>query len=90
MRRNTRCFSLGEVNIGSDHPISVQSMTKTDTRDIEKTVEQINELEMAGCDIATASAAKPKLLNFTKAAKYFNCFNEIFFISFSYNKYKKM
>ena len=51
MRRNTRCFSLGEVNIGSDHPISVQSMTKTDTRDIEKTVEQINELEMAGCDI---------------------------------------
>ena len=51
MRRNTRCFNLGEVNIGSDHPISVQSMTKTDTRDIEKTVEQINELEMAGCDI---------------------------------------
>ena len=51
MRRNTRCFNLGEVNIGSDHPISVQSMTKTDTRDIEKTVQQINELEIAGCDI---------------------------------------
>ena len=51
MRRKTRNFNLGNIGIGSDSPISVQSMTKTDTRDIDKTVNQINELELAGCDI---------------------------------------
>ena len=51
MRRKTRNFNLGNIGIGSDSPISVQSMTKTDTRDIDKTVNQINELKLAGCDI---------------------------------------
>lgn len=51
MRRQTRQFILGNVKIGGGAPVSVQSMTKTDTRDIDATVEQINQLEKAGCDI---------------------------------------
>jgi len=39
------------VKIGGDAPISVQSMTKTDTRDVRKTVHQIHRLEEAGCEI---------------------------------------
>ncbi|HEY7536090.1 MAG TPA: flavodoxin-dependent (E)-4-hydroxy-3-methylbut-2-enyl-diphosphate synthase [Thermodesulfobacteriota bacterium] len=51
MRRATRQIALGKVKIGGGAPISVQSMTKTDTQDIPATVRQIMELEMAGCDI---------------------------------------
>jgi (E)-4-hydroxy-3-methylbut-2-enyl-diphosphate synthase len=50
-RRNTRQISLGSVKIGGNAPISVQSMTKTDTRDIRRTVAQIWRLEKAGCEI---------------------------------------
>ena len=50
-RRKTREIRLGAVRIGGDAPISVQSMTKTDTRDADATVEQIWALEAAGCDI---------------------------------------
>jgi (E)-4-hydroxy-3-methylbut-2-enyl-diphosphate synthase len=42
---------MGPLKIGGDAPISVQSMTKTDTRDIRKTVEQIRRLERAACEI---------------------------------------
>src|SRR5574341_474782 len=51
MRRETREITLGSVKIGGVAPISVQSMTKTDTQDIPATVKQIKELEVAGCDI---------------------------------------
>jgi (E)-4-hydroxy-3-methylbut-2-enyl-diphosphate synthase len=50
-RRKTRQISVGSVKIGGDAPISVQSMTKTDTRDIRKTVHEIRHLEEAGCEI---------------------------------------
>jgi (E)-4-hydroxy-3-methylbut-2-enyl-diphosphate synthase len=50
-RRKTRQISIGSVKVGGDAPISVQSMTKTDTRDIRKTVYQIRRLEEAGCEI---------------------------------------
>jgi (E)-4-hydroxy-3-methylbut-2-enyl-diphosphate synthase len=50
-RRKTRQICIGPVKIGRDAPISVQSMTKTDTRDIRKTVRQIRRLEEAGCEI---------------------------------------
>jgi len=50
-RRKTRQISIGPVKVGRDAPISVQSMTKTDTRDIRKTVYQIRRLEEAGCEI---------------------------------------
>jgi (E)-4-hydroxy-3-methylbut-2-enyl-diphosphate synthase len=50
-RRKTHQICIGPVKIGRDAPISVQSMTKTDTRDIGKTVRQIRLLEEAGCEI---------------------------------------
>ncbi len=50
-RRKTRQIQLGTVTIGGDAPITVQSMTKTDTRDVEATLLQIWALEAAGCDI---------------------------------------
>jgi (E)-4-hydroxy-3-methylbut-2-enyl-diphosphate synthase len=50
-RRKTRQIQLGAVKVGGDAPISVQSMTKTDTRDVEATLLQIWALEAAGCDI---------------------------------------
>jgi len=50
-RKRTRQISLGPVKIGGGAPIAVQSMTKTDTRDIRKTVRQIRVLEEAGCEI---------------------------------------
>jgi (E)-4-hydroxy-3-methylbut-2-enyl-diphosphate synthase len=51
VRRRTRQISVGSVQIGGGAPIPVQSMTKTDTRDIRKTVHQIQRLEAAGCEI---------------------------------------
>ena len=51
MRRETRTIRVGDVMIGSGHPIPVQTMTKTDTRDVDSTIKQINEVEKAGCQI---------------------------------------
>lgn len=50
-RRPTRKFRLGSVEIGGSAPISVQTMTKTATRNVRATVAQIRELEQIGCDI---------------------------------------
>lgn len=50
-RRKTRPVKVGRLTIGGDAPIVVQSMTKTDTRDVAKTVEQVHEMEAAGCEI---------------------------------------
>lgn len=50
-RRETESFSIGSVQIGGEAPISVQSMTNTDTRDARATVRQIRALEKAGCEI---------------------------------------
>ena len=50
-RRTTRQIQLGKVGIGSDFPVSVQSMTTTKTRDTDKTLEQVYELANNGADI---------------------------------------
>ena len=50
-RKRTREVSLGNIKIGGNNPIAVQSMTTTDTRDLKKTIEQIKRLEEAGCDV---------------------------------------
>ncbi len=50
-RRKSKKVMVGDVGIGGDSPISVQSMTNTKTYDIESTVKQIHALEDAGCDI---------------------------------------
>lgn len=50
-RKSTRTIHVGQVAIGGNNPVAVQSMTNTDTRDIGATVGQIKELERAGCEI---------------------------------------
>lgn len=50
-RRPTRQLSLGKVGVGSEHPVSVQSMTTTPTAHVDATLQQIAELTAAGCDI---------------------------------------
>src|SRR5437764_1733222 len=50
-RRKTRQLQVGTVGVGSEHPVSVQSMTTTLTADINATLQQIAELTAAGCDI---------------------------------------
>jgi len=62
-RRATRSVKVRHVTIGGDAPIAIQSMTKTDTTDIEATVRQIRALATAGCEIVrvavpTLEAAK--------------------------------
>ncbi len=49
--RETKKIRIGSLYIGGDSKITVQSMTSTDTRDVEATVNQILQLEEAGCDI---------------------------------------
>lgn len=51
MRRKTRQIQVGTVKIGGDALVSVQSMTKSDTRNVEATVDQIWALEAAGCEL---------------------------------------
>ncbi|MGB9802519.1 flavodoxin-dependent (E)-4-hydroxy-3-methylbut-2-enyl-diphosphate synthase [Desulfofundulus sp.] len=50
-RRHTRPIFLGGVQVGGDAPVSVQSMTNTDTRDVRATLAQIDRLVRAGCEI---------------------------------------
>lgn len=50
-RRKTRVVKIGNMAIGGNNPIAIQSMTKTDTRDIPATIEQIKLLEDVGCDV---------------------------------------
>src|SRR3982750_1619434 len=50
-RRKTRQIKVGKVGVGSDSPISVQSMTTTLTADVNATLQQIAELTATGCDI---------------------------------------
>ncbi len=51
IRNKTRQISLGDIHIGGDAPISIQSMTNTNTADVTSTLNQIYELEKAGCEI---------------------------------------
>jgi (E)-4-hydroxy-3-methylbut-2-enyl-diphosphate synthase len=50
-RKKTKQIKVGSVAVGGDAPISVQSMTNTDTSDVDSTVAQILRLEKAGCEI---------------------------------------
>jgi (E)-4-hydroxy-3-methylbut-2-enyl-diphosphate synthase len=54
-RRVSRKIWVGNVPVGADAPITVQSMTNTDTRDVEATIAQIRALEIAGADIVRVS-----------------------------------
>ena len=54
-RRKSRAVKIGDVIIGGGFPIAIQSMTTADTRDVQATVTQINELFEAGCEIVRIS-----------------------------------
>jgi len=54
-RRKSRQIHVGKVAVGGDAPITVQSMTNTLTQDVEATIRQIRELEVAGADIVRVS-----------------------------------
>lgn len=55
-RRYSEKIKIGNVEIGGDAPIAVQSMTNTDTHDFSATLAQVKELENAGCDIVRLTA----------------------------------
>ncbi|MDK2824126.1 MAG: (E)-4-hydroxy-3-methylbut-2-enyl-diphosphate synthase [Clostridia bacterium] len=59
-RRKTVNFRLGNIGIGSNYPVSIQSMTNTDTRDINTTLKQINKLAENGCEIIRVAVPDEK------------------------------
>lgn len=64
-RRETRSVTVGDVPIGGDMPIVVQSMTNTDTRDVDATTAQIERLATAGCEIIRVGVKdKPSVSSF--------------------------
>ena len=68
-RRKTRQIMVGNVPVGGDAPISVQSMTNTETRDVEATLEQINRLVTAGVDIVRVSVPSMEAAEAFKAIR---------------------
>jgi len=65
-RRKTKVINVGEVKIGGDNPISVQSMTNTLTTDVKATINQINDIAEEGADIVRVSCPD---IESTKALK---------------------
>lgn len=59
-KRKTRKINIGNLPVGGGAPVSVQSMTNTDTRNAEATIAQIKELSMAGCEIARVAVPDRK------------------------------
>ncbi len=59
-RHKTREVKVGSVIIGGTNPIAVQSMTTTDTFDVEGTIKQILALEEAGCELVRVTVPKPE------------------------------
>ena len=54
-RNKTKPIFVGDVGVGGDHPISIQSMTNTNTADVQATIGQIEDLQAAGADIVRVS-----------------------------------
>ena len=54
-RKKTKVINVGNVKVGGDNPISVQSMTNTLTTDTSATIEQINQIQEEGADLVRVS-----------------------------------
>lgn len=65
-RRKSKQISIGNVKIGGNTPISVQSMCNTDTRDVNSTLNQINELADKGCEIVRLAVLNADAANAVK------------------------
>ncbi len=59
-RRKTRVVHVGDVRLGGDEPVRIQSMTTTDTLDTDGTVDQAERLAAAGCEIVRITAPSKK------------------------------
>lgn len=59
MKRNTKVIEIGNIKIGGENPIIIQSMTNTNTADIDSTVKQIKELENVGCELVRVTVNTP-------------------------------
>lgn len=68
-RKLTRKIQLGDVAIGGGSPVSVQSMTNTDTRDFESSLGQINDLQLAGCEIVRLAIPDAEAVEIFKKLK---------------------
>lgn len=68
-QRATKKITLGGIKIGGGAPVVVQSMTKTDTRDVASTVSQIKRLEAAGCEIVRVAVLNADAAKAIKAIK---------------------
>ncbi len=69
-RKNTREVNIGDIKIGGNNPIAIQSMTNTYTTDVKATVAQIRQLAEAGCDIVRVTVPNEKALaGFAKIKK---------------------
>jgi (E)-4-hydroxy-3-methylbut-2-enyl-diphosphate synthase len=66
---NTKEIKIGNVKIGSNNPIAIQSMTNTLTKEVDKTIEQIHKLEEAGCEIVRVSIPDQESANALKKIK---------------------
>ena len=73
-RWKTREVMVGEVGVGGNNPIRIQSMTTSNTRDIEATIDQIIRLADAGCEIARVTVQGMKKLMLAKVLRvdFFN------------------
>ncbi len=83
-RRKTRQITVGNVPVGGDSPIAVQSMTNTDTKDVEATVEQLRRLKQAGCDIGRVAIPDMDAAKALKKINNFVCMPVIADIHFDY------
>ena len=68
-RRYSKSVKIGDKYIGSEHPILIQSMTNTDTHDIDATKEQIKKLQRAGCNIVRITLPTLESVKTVKAIK---------------------
>ncbi|MEN2985991.1 MAG: flavodoxin-dependent (E)-4-hydroxy-3-methylbut-2-enyl-diphosphate synthase [Thermodesulfovibrionaceae bacterium] len=65
-RKKTKVVKVGRVEIGGENPIRVQSMTNTDTREVRSTLEQIQKLYSAGCEIVRVAIPDEKAVEALK------------------------
>jgi len=83
-RRKTRSLKVGSVGVGSEYPVSIQSMTNTDTKDVQKTLEQIQALAQAGCEIVRVTVPDSQAAEAVKAICHYSPLPVIADIHFDY------
>ena len=69
IRRKTRSVQVGHITIGGNAPISIQSMTNTDTKDVSATIDQVRRLALAGCEIVRITVPDAESANTITAIK---------------------